>query len=73
MRAKDSDLMTRSAEKDRRKGKTPGPIGCSPESIIAKQNQAYANLEDPPDMGPDLANRKSIGQYRQPRNTNTLT
>ena len=57
--AKNSDLSSRSAEKDRRESKTSGPIGCSPESVINKQHQAYDTPEEFPEISSDLANRKN--------------
>ena len=53
MRARNSDLSSKSAEKDRRKSKTLGRIGCSPENVIPKQHQACNTLENNPDIGPD--------------------
>ena len=68
--AKNSEITTRSAEKAT-KGRTPGQIGCPPENVIPKQDHAYANLEDSPDIGPDLVKRTGSVQQPQPRD-NTL-
>ena len=67
MRAKNSNLTMRSAEKTR-KGKTPGPIDCSPENVIAKQEHS---LEGSPNIRPDLVIRNGNGQYKLSKDTNT--
>ena len=64
LRAMNANIQLRSAEKAR-KGRTPGPINCSPEnvmikhdpeSVTIKQDHTYGNSGDFPDIGPDPLN-----------------
>jgi hypothetical protein len=55
LRARNADIQLRSAEKAR-KSRATGPVNCSPESVMIKQDHNYGNSSDFPDIGPDPLN-----------------